>query len=62
MKQFNVDVDYNAIVTERIIVTATDKEDAKRKILDGNIDDIIDTFIDTGEVIDFNFYEKEEYE
>lgn len=60
MKVYGVDVTYNAIVTERTIVTAADKEDAKRKIEEGSIDDVIDSFIETEDIVDFDFFEEDE--
>lgn len=60
MKWFAVDVSYNATVTERTIVTAVDKEDAKRKILENDVDDVLDEFTDTFEVIDFDFFDERE--
>ena len=62
MKQFGVDVEYKARVVERTVVTAIDKEDAKRKILEGDCDDVLDSFIENEEVIDFDFYDEYEVE
>lgn len=60
MKVFGVDVTYNGTITERTIVIAADKEDAKRKILEDDVDDVIDDFIERDEVIDFDFFSEEE--
>lgn len=56
MKTFVVDVIYDAIVTETTIVTAADKEDAKRKILEDDIDDTIDISDERLEIRDFVFF------
>lgn len=60
MKVFGVDVVYNGIVTERTIVTAADKEEAKRKILEDDVDDVIDVFTKRLEIRDFDFFDEEE--
>ena len=60
MKFYGVDVTYNATVTERTIVTATDEEDAKRKIKEGSIDDVIDSFIETEDIVHFDFFQEDE--
>ena len=60
MKVFGVDVVYNGIVTERTIVTAADKEKAKRKILEDDVDDVIDVFTKRLEIRDFDFFDEEE--
>lgn len=60
MKTFGVDVTYKATVTERTIVTAVDKEDAKRKILENDYDDIIDVFTETEDALDFDFFDEQE--
>ena len=60
MKVFGVDVVYDGIVTERTIVTAADKEEAKRKILENDVDDVIDVFTERLEIRDFDFFDEEE--
>lgn len=60
MKVFGVDVVYDGIVTERTIVTAVDKEEAKRKILEDDVDDVIDVFTKRLEIRDFDFFDEEE--
>lgn len=61
MKSYSVDVTYKGIITQRIIVSANTKEEAKEKIKLGTYDDIIDTFSETEEIIDFDFF-AEQYE
>lgn len=60
MKIYGCDVMYEAIVTERTIVRANDIEEAKQKIRDGDIDDAIDSFVETEDIIDFDFFSEED--
>ena len=62
MKQFGVDVEYKARVVERTVVTAIDKEDAKRKILEGDCDDVLDSFIETENIFDIDIFQVDEVE
>lgn len=56
MKIYDCDVMYKATVVERTVVRANDIEEAKQKIRDGDIDDVIDDFTETEEIIDFDFF------
>ena len=60
MKVYGVDVTYKAFVTERTVVKANDKEEAKQKILDGDIEDVLDSFIETEEVDMFDFFQEDD--
>lgn len=62
MKVYGCDVTYNSVVTERTIVTAADKDDAMRKIKDGDIDDIIDVFIERDDISDVYWFSEEDAE
>lgn len=52
MKDFIFTVVYNATVTEKILVDADTKEDAIEKIKNGYVDDIVDSTIETHDIID----------
>lgn len=53
MEKFFFTVEYNAIVTEKIIVEAKTKEEAIQKIKEGkDYDDVIDSYVETYDVID----------
>ena len=56
MKIYDCDVMYKATVVERTVVKANDIEEAKQKIRDGDISDVIDEFTETEEIIDFDFF------
>lgn len=60
MKVYGCDVTYKAFVTERTIVRANDEEEAKQKIRDGDIDDVIDEFTETEEIMDFDFFSEQD--
>lgn len=60
MKVFGVDVVYDGTIVERTIVTAADKEDAKRKILEDDVDDVIDVFTERDGIVDFDFFDEDE--
>lgn len=61
MKQYCVDVTRTKTVVERTIVTAENIEEAKQKIIDGDINDIFDEFdVDEGEITDFDFFKEDE--
>ena len=63
MKSYGVDVTVTKTVIERTTVTAKNKEEAKQKIIDGDIDDILDEFeVDGGTVEDFDFFQEYEVE
>ena len=53
---------YDGIITETTIVKAVDKEEAKRKILEDDVDDIIDVSTERLEVRDFVFFNEDEVE
>lgn len=61
MKAYGVDVTRTKTVVERTVVTAENIEEAKQKIIDGDVDDILDEFDEEeGEVIDFDFFQEDE--
>lgn len=52
MKDFIFTVVYNATVTEKTLVNANTKEEAIEKIKNGYVDDIVDSTIETNDIID----------
>lgn len=62
MKSFAMDVAYDATVTERTIVRAETKEEAIQKVKDGDIDDVLDSFIETGYILDIDIFQVDEVE
>lgn len=52
MKDFVFTVIYNATVTEKTLVNANTKEEAIEKIKNGYVDDIVDSIIETHDIID----------
>ena len=52
MKDFVFTVIYNATVTEKTLVNANTKEEAIEKIKNGYVDDIVDSTIETHDIID----------
>lgn len=62
MKSFAMDVTYNATVTERTIVTAETEEEAIQKVRDGDVDDVIDVFTDTEDILNFDIFQVDEVE
>lgn len=57
-----MDVAYDATVTERTIVRAETKEEAIQKVKDGDIDDVLDSFIETGYILDIDIFQVDEVE
>lgn len=57
-----MDVAYNAIVTERTIVRAETEEEAIQKVKDGDIDDVLDSFIQTENIFDIDIFQVDEVE
>lgn len=62
MKSFAMDVAYNAIVTERTIVRAETEGEAIQKVKDGDIDDVLDSFIQTENIFDIDIFQVDEVE
>ena len=60
MKSYACDVACKATVIERTIVRANNKEEAIKKIKDGDVDDVIDNFIETEEFINADFFQEDE--
>lgn len=60
MKIYGVDVTYRGTITERTVVIAENEEEAKEKIKNGYIDDVLDEFTETEEIIDFDFFQEDE--
>ena len=61
MKSYGVDVTRTKTVVERTVVTAENIEEAKQKIIDGDVDDILDEFdVEEGEITDFDFFQEDE--
>ena len=57
-----MDVAYNAIVTERTIVRAETEGEAIQKVKDGDIDDVLDSFIQTENIFDIDIFQVDEVE
>ena len=62
MKSFAMDVAYNAIVTERTIVRDETEGEAIQKVKDGDIDDVLDSFIQTENIFDIDIFQVDEVE
>lgn len=61
MKQYCVDVTRTKTVVERTVVTAENIEEAKQKIISGDVNDILDEYdVEEGKVTDFDFFEEDE--
>ena len=60
MNSYACDVAWKATVIERTIVRANNKEEAIKKIKDGDVDDVIDNFIETEEFINADFFQEDE--
>lgn len=56
MKQYAMDVTYEATSVERTIVTAKTKEEAIKKVKNGDIDDVIDVFTDNNKIVDIDIF------
>ena len=60
MKEYACDVAWKATVVERTIVRAENEEEAKQKIKEYDIVDVLDNFIETEEVISFDFFQEDD--
>ena len=57
MKNFTVEVMYNATLIEELIIEAKNEQEAIEKAYKGNIDDIIDSDIKVHDIIDVEVIE-----
>lgn len=60
MKSFAMDVAYDATVTELTIVTAETREEAIQKVKDGDIDDVLDNFIERKDILSIDILQVDE--
>lgn len=62
MKQYLMDVAYEATSIERTIVTANTKEEAIKKVRDGDVDDVIDVFTDNNKIVNIDIFSVQKIE
>ena len=60
MKEYACDVAWKATVVERTIVRAENEEEAKQKIKEYDVEDVLDNFIETEEVLYFDFFQEDD--
>ena len=51
-----MDVAYEATSIEKTIVTAKTKEEANKKVRDGDVDDVIDVFTDNNKIVNIDIF------
>lgn len=57
-----MDVAYEATSVERTIVTAKTKEEAIKKVKNGDVDDIIDVFTHNNKIVDIDILSRDKIE
>lgn len=60
MKEYACDVAWKATVVERTIVRAENEEEAKQKIKEYDVVEVLDNFIETEEVLYFDFFQEDD--